>query len=825
MAERNLRHFFLDRTGEAIVFTSKQTVIKGPVYPERNREEHGAKIERKLKEAWRQAKAIDERRRAVALSTKDGIYLEFESSPGYEMATKSLEQRGSGIRLANIRTEIVEGEEVRKATVFIPSNKESIFLQKVQAYLREETKKGKPKNQPLIESINDIKLAVMAESFWQGKKDWIPGDTPAWCEIWLNQDSDEIEEEFRKLAEADLGITLQLESLQFPERRVVLGKANREQLKELITASPHIAELRRASETADFFVELENEEQVRWAEDLLGRTNFDGQSKVCICVLDTGVNNGHMLLHPVLSDEDCRSYDPDWETHDHDGHGTRMSGLAVYGDLQAALESAASIDVPHRLESIKILPPKGENDPRLYGAIVARSVSSAIIDHPERQRILCMAVTSPKYSTDDGHPSSWSAAIDELTSGYLDEQRKLIFISAGNVREMDEWRDYPTSNRMRTVQNPGQSWNAITVGAYTKKAAIDAVKYAGANPVAPTDGLSPFSSTSCLWEPRKWPIKPDILLEGGNVLQDDFSCCECSELSLLTLHYRPTERQFSTINATSAATAQAAWMAAQIQAAYPEAWPETIRALLIHSADWTKEMKRQFKQGETKSDYYELVRTCGYGVPDLNKALWCMQNSVNLVIQSELQPYDKKPGGGYGTKDMHIHELPWPKDVLIDLGETPVTLKITLSYFIEPAPGEVGWKDRYRYPSCLLRFDVNGTATREAFLARINKAAMDEENEVISDGGSVSWTLGKNNRHLGSIHSDSWHTTAAELATSNLVGVYPAIGWWRERPWLGRWNRKVRYALVVSVKTPEQTVDLYTPIAALIKTPIQITSG
>ena len=192
MASENLRHFFLDRTGDAVNYTSKQSGGEKPAYPERDRRDHGETIRRKLEEAWRQAKAIDEQRKAVALSTKDGIYLEFESSPGYELATKSLEQLRSGIRLANIRTEIVAGKEVRKATVFIPSKKEVLFLRKVQAYLEEETGKKKPKNQGLIESVNDIKLAVMAESFWQGKKDWIPRDIPAWCEIWLSTDSEEM---------------------------------------------------------------------------------------------------------------------------------------------------------------------------------------------------------------------------------------------------------------------------------------------------------------------------------------------------------------------------------------------------------------------------------------------------------------------------------------------------------------------------------------------------------------------------------------------------------------------------------------------------------
>ena len=96
-----------------------------------------------------------------------------------------------------------------------------------------------------------------------------------------------------------------------------------------------------------------------------------------------------------------------------------------------------------------------------------------------------------------------------------------------------------------------------------------------------------------LWD-DKWPIKPDIVFEGGNVIRDSYGCTQCTELSLLTLHHRPFERQFSTIWATSAAAAQAAWMAAQIQAHYPQAWPETIRALMIHSANWTEQMKCQF---------------------------------------------------------------------------------------------------------------------------------------------------------------------------------------------------------------------------------------
>lgn len=815
-----LKHFFIDNSGTALPFTSKQQGGDKKKLPPRDRLEHGQLLQQKLNGAWKQAIESDEERKAVSLPTKQGVYLEFDSAPDFEIATKSLENRKVGIRLLNVREEEADGKRIRRATVFIPKGKESYYLKKIEGYVTEVTDKDKPKNQNLIEGIDDIKLAVV-ESFWQGDKRWIPGELTQWCEIWLSSDNSIVESEFRILA-GKLRIPLKKETLKFPERQVILADVNIDHLKELIASSPYIAEFRRAAETAAFFTELENKEQTEWAKDLVTRIQIDVSSKVAICLLDTGVNNGHMLLSPLLKDADCQTYENDWGTYDHEGHGTRMSGIAGYGDLQAAIESSGEISIAHRLESIKILPPKGENDPQLYGAITSQAASSITIDNPDRKRIYCMAITAPKFETGDGRPSSWSAAIDELAAGYLDEQQKLIFVSAGNVTEMDDWKLYPESNKTRTVQNPGQSWNAVTVGAYTEKTTFDSSKYSSAAPLAPGGGLSPFSSTSLIWD-KKWPIKPDIVLEGGNILKDTFGCYECEEFSVLTTYYKPAERQFDIINATSAATARAAWMAAKIQTEYLNAWPETIRALMIHSAEWTTAMRQQFLRGENKSDYKELLKVCGYGVPNLEKALWCAKNSVNLVIQSELQPYDKSSDGKrYVTKDMHIHELPWPNDVLLSMGEAPVSMRVTLSYFIEPGPGEIGWKDRYRYASSALRFDVNGTDTKDAFLQRINAAAEAEEEGYDSDGGSVNWLLGKQSRHLGSIHSDIWSGTAAELATSNMIGVYPAIGWWRERAWIGRWSNRIRYSLIVSLQTPEQDVDLYTPIMTKIKVPLRL---
>ncbi len=168
--------------------------------------------------------------------------------------------------------------------------------------------------------------------------------------------------------------------------------------------------------------------------------------------------------------------------------------------------------------------------------------------------------------------------------------------------------------------------------------------------------------------------------------------------------------------------------------------------------------------------------------------------------------------------EMHMHKIPWPKDVLLSLKDKPATLRITLSYFIEPGPGEIGWQDKYRYASCSLRFDViNSNETIEDFHKRINIKMRGDDKKDKGDGSSRNWFLGTKNRDVGSIHSDFCETTAADLADANYVAVYPLIGWWRERNYLGKSNNKIRYSLIISIETPETSTDLYTPIITQIE--------
>lgn len=842
---RDRKHIFLDNLAETQLYTSNKKLVPPSTYPPRDRARHAAFIEHRLEQAWQQARQEQDVRTAVAVPSRHGTYLEFESAPGFPLKTESLENRHNGIRLMNVRTETRPSQSedlnqvvVTKATVFIPAGSEPFFLEKIQQYKDEETKFGKPKNQALINGVQDIHIAL-AEALWTDEIQFYPGDTPVACEVWLQGHDSEVEASFRNAARF-LDIPVQAGSLHFPERTVVLVNANREQLGQLLAACDNLAEFRRAQATAGFWTESSNADQVEWAQSLLDRLEVDPEAGVAVSILDTGANNGHALLAPILQDDDCHTCDPTWGVHDHHGHGTLMCGLAGYGNLQLALEGNGAVFVDHCLESVKLLPPHGQNDPKFYGYLTSQAASRVEINTRGRKHVFCLAVTS-EDGLARGRPTSWSAALDALASGQdigqlapgatasdngheSDAEKRLLIVSAGNVDDPNEWRNYAGSNLRSPIHDPAQSWNALSVGAYTEKTFLSDPTLAGHVAVAPSGGLSPFSSTSLTWE-NKWPAKPDVLMEGGNVVRDTAGLCTaCDDTSILSTSHQPTLRQFDTIYATSAATAQAAWMAARIQTMYPQAWPETVRGLMVHSADWTDQMRQAFLGSGNKTDYGRLLRICGFGVPDLQRALHCASNSLTLIAQDSLQPFGKKEGGSsYCTKDMHLYKLPWPKEELESLGETELTLRITLSYFIEPSPGEVGWKNRYRYQSHALRFDLNSPSEdRRQFLVRLNRAARDEGEEVETPSGSDRWLIGSTGRSRGSIHSDIWKGPAVALAACNIVGIYPVIGWWRERAWLNCWSKRTRYSLIISLHAPEVDVDIYTPVAVTVENQIAV---
>lgn len=78
--------------------------------------------------------------------------------------------------------------------MYVPSGKEGHFISKIQKYQQEETAKGQPKNAPLINSIEDVSIALL-EGLWTDNPQLIPKDAAKCCEAWLNVNTKENQEQ------------------------------------------------------------------------------------------------------------------------------------------------------------------------------------------------------------------------------------------------------------------------------------------------------------------------------------------------------------------------------------------------------------------------------------------------------------------------------------------------------------------------------------------------------------------------------------------------------------------------------------------------------
>ena len=191
-----------------------------------------------------------------------------------------------------------------------------------------------------------------------------------------------------------------------------------------------------------------------------------------------------------------------------------------------------------------------------------------------------------------------------------------------------------------------------------------------------------------------------------------------------------------------------------------------------------------------------------------------------MVVQDQFIPFE---GQDHKMRHFRLHQLPWPTEELLALGEADVELRVTLSYFIEPSPSRRGWQRRYAYASHGLRFELQApNESVHDFVRRVNhEAALEESGNAGSSSSSAQWILGPNQRNRGSLHQDLWHGYGAELARTGTLAIHAVGGWWKNNRRRDRVDLPIRYALLVSLRTREQTADLYTPIATSIRVPVE----
>lgn len=822
MPDYNLPHIEISHLTAPENYKSHNTGPR-PKYG-RTRSQHGVRIATELEAAFAEA----DQSRPVAGQLPEGsaepsgsyIRVELNAEAGHQdVERKSENTRQSAERLLE--------SGARSVVLYVPDEARELLTAVVNDYRGDGlTRAGNPLQAKRVEPIENVRLANLVE-LWRDGPEYLPDDPQhtMWWAIWCWPDC---VDDVRTLAH-ELGATIAPEDrwAQFPEAVVLPIYASRAAVELLIFGGQGgVAELGLVTDNPTVILEelepLENE----LVENLAERIVWPPSDANAICILDTGVNRAHPLIEPALSPDDLQAIDTRWGVDDHNprGHGTGMAGLSLHGDLTTPLADSSQPQLTHRLESVKILPPHGfpANEPGSYGAITVAATSLAEIENPERERVFCSAVSNENRS--GAHPSLWSASLDQVASGYdgtdsEDRPRRLFIQTIGNIPPAGNWNDIRDLDTF-PGEDPSQAWNALTVGGVSFQNEILEHGFEGWSVGANVGAISPYSRNSVLWPEGASPVKPDVVFEAGNraIGPGDTPVFDgLPSLSMITTGKGGSGSALSPFWATSAATAQAARFAAKISANYPSYWPETVRALIAHSARWTPEMIAGLEGAGNLTGRSRLRRKFGYGVPDIARALQSASSDLALVSQAYIQPF-KREAGRDKFGEAHYYPLPWPKEMLEELENTTVRLKVALSYFVEPNPSSSASIDPARYRSFGLRFDLQRRGEGMDLFRRHTNASF--EGHKPTREADTGWLFGSNSVSAGSLHVDTWEGPAVELAAREHLCVFPVMGWWRERKRLGRINDKARYSLVVGIETPDVELDLYTPIASQVGLPI-----
>lgn len=713
------------------------------------------------------------------------------------------------------------------ALLFIPDAARAFLQERIADYGSYRGTEYRP-NIERFEVVEDVR-AIEVSSLFTNDVDFA---TPEifWWELWIRQPI--ISADRLVMAARIAGMDVHSERLHFPETTVLFVHAAAAMLASFAMRVPGaITEIRHAIGTIEPFLERGETglSQHDWVEEFAKRVTSPPRGAPVVCVLDTGIAASHPLIAPGL--HGAWAYNEAWGTDDHDlsgGHGTPLTGLVLYGDLEALMNDTRSILLTHGAESMKLLPPHGfpPTTPPSYGVITQGAVSLVEASRPNALRSYCLATSATDFPP--SRPSTWSSAIDQIASGSMvgdideklamDRPKRLLVVATGNVSGGMAVDVLPS----QPLEDPSQSWNALTVGGFTRKEQSPLPP-----PVllaaVPANHRSPFSRGSQSLPSDLTPIKPEVLFEAGNMASDETGFCGWEpSMSLLSTGSDVVAEPLVPFWATSAAAGMAGHFIGRLQAAHPDLWPETHRALVVDSARWPEPISKKFigkgahwKSG-SKSDKQHNLREFGYGVPDIERAIFSAQNDATLIAQSAIQPYAIGNDGKTGVfNEMHFYDLPWPKNALEKLENEIVTMKITLSYFVEPnLTGKAATRpDTYR--SFGLRFDMKKRGESDTrFRSRITASQEKDGGEV--DGEASYWLLGPKAVQAGSLHCDLWRGRAIELAGHDAIAVYPVGGWWKSHVGQKRMTDKARYSLVISISAPGYDVDLCSEISTLV---------
>lgn len=446
-------------------------------------------------------------------------------------------------------------------------------------------------------------------------------------------------------------------------------------------------------------------------------------------------------------------------------HGTQVSGAVLFGPINS-YSSTDSLPTPRvSVKSFRVLPVQNVLDPDLYEII--DEIEQVVPQHPEI-KVFNLSL-GPQGPIVDDLISRFTFACDLLSA----KHNILFTVAVGN--------DGHLTGAAGRIQAPSDMVNGLGIGAYTKR-----------------NGKIVRAPYSCFGPGREGnKLKPDLLAFGG-----------CDQHPIHLIAHNLNEKAWS--QGTSFASPIVAGYAGQLIGYSDGAIdPLVARALLIHSAE-SNEKKHSNENGH------------GILAETVDEIVTCKSNSYTLIYKGELLP-----------KKYAEFTIPW--DETINSGKVNFKWTIAVSTAIDPQS-----PDDYTASSVALslypnsqKFGFNKKGERKKTLDL--RTELSEAQVLLDDGwkqsefpipdsaptpyaseddlkADMKWdsvdtrTLGKK---IENINNPFFHIHAFERGTRYK-------------------NSKIRFAVILTVESSDQTIDVYSKIInkydALVPIKIEVNS-
>nr|WP_288813241.1 S8 family peptidase [uncultured Sphingobacterium sp.] len=561
-------------------------------------------------------------------------------------------------------------------------------------------------------------------------------------------------------------------------------------LKDFVFNYPYVFEVIEKTEI-DSPVALEGEGE-EWAIDVF--PPLEDAPKVC--VVDSGIMEGHRLLAPAVLTERSRNFVPDIPDTVADevvngGHGTRVAGALLYGNTipkgmyqpPCYLYNARVLNRDNQLSS-RIFPPQLMED-------VCDTFGDAhVFNVSINNRVACRTT----------HMSQWAASLDRLTH----EDGHIFVVSAGNIEDESfhpnnpgiknhrlSGRDYPAyllENASR-IADPAQSLFSITVGSVC----LDTYEDDDHKSFGERDHVSSFSRCGLgMWN----SIKPELVEYGGdwvaekrgdNMVVKDQTCPE-----LIVSKGLGVSRDSI---GTSFAAPKVSHILARLVLQFPGKETLFHKALLIQSARLPEHVRNR--------PSIEDIRHYGYGIPNAERAVENSARRITFTTSGAISP---------GQANLYSIQIP---EALRRQGEDyDILIEVSLCYTAKIR------RTRRRINSYLSSWLSWQSAPMgqpfEAFKQEVLKNL--EAGGTIDDGGPfdqptrISWAIDENPnwgivkgiKRQANANQKDWATVKSYNLPEELS--FAIVG---HKGWEKDFEEEVPYAFVVSFEVLNGEIPLY----------------